>query len=305
MPNKMERFTQRGRRVLSLAQEAAEKLQHNYIGTEHLLLGLMREEGGVAGRVLRELGLEQNRVEELVKRLTRASTTTTVTALDLSPGTKRVLELAVDEARRMGHHYIGTEHLLLGLARQSEGVAVEVLRRLAISPEEIRRKIRRILQEPPAPSEPLAVYTTQAELGDPSAVSSLPGIRIQGRLLSKLISKLAETMDDTRKTELRTQIEALYQETLLEVGVQLSNVEQSRLLNQILSPLKKPHDPEVSIRVADAKNGELKFEVKTTLAKLQEGLQTLVDVAAGDAASKIELVDENVRIEITFTETSE
>jgi ATP-dependent Clp protease ATP-binding subunit ClpC len=152
VPNKMERFTQRARRVLSLAQEEAERLQHNYIGTEHLLLGLMREEGGVAGRVLRDLGLEQRRVEELVERLTRASTRTPSTQLDLSPGTKRVLELAVDEARRMGHHYIGTEHLLLGLVRQSEGVAIDVLKRLGVSPEEVRRQTRRVLQESPMQS---------------------------------------------------------------------------------------------------------------------------------------------------------
>ncbi len=151
MANKMERFTQRARRVLSLAQEEAERLQHNYIGTEHLLLGLMREEGGVAGRVLRDLGLEQRRVEELVERLTRATTRTSSTQLDLSPGTKRVLELAVDEARRMGHHYIGTEHLLLGLVRQSEGVAIDVLKRLGVSPEEVRRQTRRVLQESPVP----------------------------------------------------------------------------------------------------------------------------------------------------------
>jgi ATP-dependent Clp protease ATP-binding subunit ClpC len=149
VPNKMERFTQRARRVLSLAQEEAERLQHNYIGTEHLLLGLMREEGGVAGKVLRDLGLEQSRVEELVERLTRASTRTSTIQLDLSPGTKKVLELAVDEARRMGHHYIGTEHLLLGLVRQSEGVAIDVLKRLGVSPEEVRRQTRRVLQESP------------------------------------------------------------------------------------------------------------------------------------------------------------
>jgi ATP-dependent Clp protease ATP-binding subunit ClpC len=148
-PNKMERFTQRARRVLSLAQEEAERLRHNYIGTEHLLLGLMREEGGVAGRVLRDLGLEQRRVEELVEELTRATSRVPSTTLDLSPGTKRVLELAVDEARRMGHHYIGTEHLLLGLVRQSEGVAIDVLKRLSISPEEVRRQTRRVLQESP------------------------------------------------------------------------------------------------------------------------------------------------------------
>lgn len=149
MANKMERFTQRARRVLSLAQEEAERLQHGQIGTEHLLLGLMREEGGVAGRVLRDLGLEQRRVEELVTRLTDSDDRTDVGNLDLSSGTKKVLELAVDEARRMGHHYIGTEHLLLGLVRQQDGIAIEVLRRLGVSPEEVRRQTRRVLQESP------------------------------------------------------------------------------------------------------------------------------------------------------------
>ncbi len=153
MANKMERFTQRARRVLSLAQEEAERLQHNYIGTEHLLLGLIREEGGVAGRVLRELGLDQRRVEELVERMTRATTRNTTTQPELSPGTKRVLELAVDEARRMGHHYIGTEHLLLGLVRLNEGVAIDILKRTGISPEEVRRQTRRVLQESPVQSK--------------------------------------------------------------------------------------------------------------------------------------------------------
>ncbi len=161
MANKMERFTQRARRVLSLAQEEAERLQHNYIGTEHLLLGLMREEGGVAGRVLRDLGLEQRRVEELVDRMTRATSRTTTTNLDLSPGTKRVLELAVDEARRMGHHYIGTEHLLLGLVRQSEGVAIDVLKRLGVSPDEVRRQTRRVLQESPVQQNPPSAEETR------------------------------------------------------------------------------------------------------------------------------------------------
>ncbi|NDJ61295.1 MAG: ATP-dependent Clp protease ATP-binding subunit [Chloroflexi bacterium] len=151
----MERFTQRARRVLSLAQDEAERMQHNYIGTEHLLLGLIREDGGVAGRVLRELGLDQRRVEEAVERMTRATTRSTSTQPELSPGTKRVLELAVDEARRMGHHYIGTEHLLLGLVRLTEGVAIDILKRLGVSPEEVRRQTRRVLQETPVqPNQP-------------------------------------------------------------------------------------------------------------------------------------------------------
>jgi len=142
----MERFTQRARRVLSLAHQEAERMRHNYIGTEHLLLGLIREEGGVAGRVLRELGLEADRVQEIVERLTGPGQYSGG-KLDLSPGTQQVLEYAVDEARRLGHHYIGTEHLLLGLVRHGEGIAMDVLRKLGVTSEQIRRQTRRVLQE--------------------------------------------------------------------------------------------------------------------------------------------------------------
>src|SRR3972149_6846876 len=137
----MDRLTQRARRVLSLAHHEAERMRHNYIGTEHLLLGLIREEGGVAARVLRELGLEAARVEEIVERLPRPG------KIDLSPGTQQVLEFAFEEARRLGNHYISTEHLLLGLVRYGEGIALNVLRKLGVSPEQIRRQTRRVLQE--------------------------------------------------------------------------------------------------------------------------------------------------------------
>ncbi|MCA9932780.1 MAG: AAA family ATPase, partial [Anaerolineales bacterium] len=151
-----ERFTQRARRVLSLAQEEAERLNHSYIGSEHVLIGLLREEGGVAGKVLRELGLDLNRVQAMVERLSGGSgTRTPFTKIELSPSTKRVLELAVEEARRMGQHYISTEHLLLGLARQNEGLAIDVLRKFGISAEQIRRQTRRMLKESPvAAAEP-------------------------------------------------------------------------------------------------------------------------------------------------------
>ena len=142
----MERFTQRARRVLSLAHQEAEQLRHNYIGTEHLLLGLILEEGGVAGRVLRELGLEFDRVEDIVTRLTGTGQQS-AEKLDLSPGTQKVLGFAVEEAKRLGHHYIGTEHLLLGLIRYGEGVAMDVLRKMGVTPEQIRRQTKRVLQE--------------------------------------------------------------------------------------------------------------------------------------------------------------
>jgi ATP-dependent Clp protease ATP-binding subunit ClpC len=166
----MERFTQRARRVLSLAQEEAERMQHSYIGTEHLLLGLIREEGGVAGRVLRELGLVPRRVEEAVEKMTNANRRSGPARMDLSPSTKKVLELAVDEARRMGHHYIGTEHLLLGLVRQTDGVAIEVLKRLNVNPEDVRRQTRRMLQENPGPNS----IRASAEDDDRQLSSSTP-----------------------------------------------------------------------------------------------------------------------------------
>src|SRR5438093_12182134 len=122
-------------------------MRHAYIGTEHLLLGLMREEGGVAGRVLRELGLEPRRVQELVERMSSPGQRTPFGKVDLAPGTKRVLELAVDEARRMGHHYIGTEHLLLGLVREGEGIAAGVLESLGVSLDKVRAEVTRILSQ--------------------------------------------------------------------------------------------------------------------------------------------------------------
>jgi len=149
MPNKLVRFTQRARRVLSLAQEAAERMKHHQIDTGHFLLGLMGEEGGVSGRVLRDLGLDSRRVEEWVTRLPSAASQTSHPQLDLSLGSKKLLELAVDEARRMGHHYIGTEHLLLGFVRQEGDAALDMLRGLGVTPEEVRRQTLQVLQESP------------------------------------------------------------------------------------------------------------------------------------------------------------
>jgi ATP-dependent Clp protease ATP-binding subunit ClpC len=142
----MERFTQRARRVLSLAHQEAEHSRNNNIGTEHLLLGLMDEEGGVAGRVLRELGMTSDRVREVIRRVSSSSVSFDASRVELAGDTQQVLELAVEEARRLGHHYIGTEHILLGLVRV-DGIAMEVLRRLGVTPDQIRRQTRRVLNE--------------------------------------------------------------------------------------------------------------------------------------------------------------
>jgi ATP-dependent Clp protease ATP-binding subunit ClpC len=160
MANKLDRFTQRARRVLAYAQEEAERLNHSYIGTEHLLLGLLREESGIAGKVLRDLNVQYGRVTELVERITGPGRRTPFSQIDLTPRTKRVIELAVDEARRLGQHYIGTEHLLLGLIRQGDGVAIDILRQLGVNPDQIRRETMRALQETPASEK--AVGTPQS-----------------------------------------------------------------------------------------------------------------------------------------------
>ncbi|MBN1318198.1 MAG: ATP-dependent Clp protease ATP-binding subunit [Anaerolineales bacterium] len=144
----MERFTQRARHVLSLAQESAEVMNHAYIGTEHLLIGLL-EEGGTAGQILKDLGLQAERVQSLVQRMSRSATRRPLGRVELAPGTKRVLELAVDEARRQGQHYIGTEHLLLGLVRHNEGIVPDILRQFGVTPEQVRNQTQRALKDNP------------------------------------------------------------------------------------------------------------------------------------------------------------
>jgi len=152
----MEKFTQRARHVLSLAHQEAERAHQSLIGTDHLLVGLLEEDGGVAGRVLRELGLETARVREIVLRVSGEGHYIDG-KIELAPDTQQVLEFAIDEARKMGHHYIGTEHLLLGLVR-SEGAAMEVLKKLGVTADQIRRQVRRVLQE--STSSPSAVPET-------------------------------------------------------------------------------------------------------------------------------------------------
>jgi len=149
MANKMERFTQRARRVLGLAQENAEQMRHNYVGTEHLLLGLLGEESGVAGRVLRALDLTPRRVQEIIEHMVGAGSQTRSTKLELTPRTKRVIELSVNEARRLGHHYVGTEHLLLGLVQQDESVAMNVLKKMGVTADQVRRETKRAIKQSP------------------------------------------------------------------------------------------------------------------------------------------------------------
>ncbi|MHB0876546.1 MAG: ATP-dependent Clp protease ATP-binding subunit [Anaerolineae bacterium] len=142
MADNLERFfTRLARRVLILAQEEAERLNHSYIGTEHILVGLAREKEGAAHAILAELGARPERVREAVERLVGRGESRPTVRVTLTPRSKRVLELALDEARRMEQKQVDTEHLLLGLVREGQGVAVDILRSLGISPSRVRARV--------------------------------------------------------------------------------------------------------------------------------------------------------------------
>ena len=145
MGSRFEKFSERARRVLSLAQEEAQRFNHNYIGTEHILLGLVRETEGVAARVLSGLTVDLTKVRTAVEFIIGRGERPAQGEIGLTPRAKKVVELAVDEARRMNHTYIGTEHLLIGLLREGEGVAAGVLESLGVNLEKVRAETHRIL----------------------------------------------------------------------------------------------------------------------------------------------------------------
>lgn len=147
MPSRFEKFTERARKVLSLSQEEAQSFNHDYIGTEHILLGLVREGEGVAAKVLTSLGVELDKLRSAVEYIIGRGEKGVSGEIGLTPRAKRVIELAVDEARRLNHNYIGTEHLLLGLLREEEGVASGVLESMGISLDKVRAETVRILNQ--------------------------------------------------------------------------------------------------------------------------------------------------------------
>jgi ATP-dependent Clp protease ATP-binding subunit ClpC len=140
-----DRFTERVRKVLFLARDEASRLQHEYIGTEHLLLGVVREGEGIAAKVLKKMGMDFEQIRLAVEKLVSATGGTVVIGeIPFTPRAKTVLELSVEEARLLGHNYVGTEHLLLGLIETEGCVANKVLAERGITLEAVKRKIKEI-----------------------------------------------------------------------------------------------------------------------------------------------------------------
>jgi ATP-dependent Clp protease ATP-binding subunit ClpC len=160
-----ERFTERARQVVVLAQDEARTLRHNYIGTEHILLGLLREEEGLAARVLESLDVTVEEVRAQVARIVGRGDEMTTGQIPFTPRTKKVLELALKEGLALGHNYIGTEHILLGLAREGQGVAARILADFDAPPQKVAHEVLSKLAAAPQ-SEYVGSFATQ--LGEPA-----------------------------------------------------------------------------------------------------------------------------------------
>ena len=176
-----ERFTERARQVVVLAQEEARTLKHNYIGTEHILLGLLREEEGLAARVLESLDITVERVRAQVVRIVGSGEEVTSGQIPFTPRAKKVLELALREALSLGHNYIGTEHILLGLVRENEGVAARILLDFDADSEKIRNEVIRMLSGPGG----------RRQGGSGSSGSSASG---EGKKSSKLLDQFGRNL---------------------------------------------------------------------------------------------------------------
>src|SRR6201747_642450 len=177
-----ERFTERARQVVVLAQEEARTLKHNYIGTEHILLGLLREEEGLAARVLESLDITVERVRAQVVRIVGSGEEVTSGQIPFTPRAKKVLELALREALSLGHNYIGTEHILLGLVRENEGVAARILLDFDADSEKIRNEVIRMLSGP---------GSRQRGSGSGAQGAATPG---EGKKSSKLLDQFGRNL---------------------------------------------------------------------------------------------------------------
>jgi ATP-dependent Clp protease ATP-binding subunit ClpC len=178
-----DRFTDRARKVMGLARQEAQRFNHDYIGTEHILLGLIQEGSGVAADVLKNLDVDPKKIrQEIEKLVSHGTTMVTMGQLPFTPRAKKVLELALEEASNLGHNYIGTEHLLLGLIREQEGIAAQVLQNLSVRLEDVREEVLELLGAEVSQNEEEETEPTQQT----NTKSKTPALDAFGRDLTEL-----------------------------------------------------------------------------------------------------------------------
>jgi ATP-dependent Clp protease ATP-binding subunit ClpC len=181
-----ERFTDRARKVMQLANQEAQRFNHEYIGTEHVLLGLVKEGSGVAANVLKNLDVDLRRIRNEVEKIVQSGPDmVTMGKLPQTPRAKKVIEYAMEEARNLNHNYVGTEHLLLGLLREQEGVAAQVLMNLGLKLEDVREEVLNLLGHGVEASEG-GERATSAAAGGKSSKSKTPALDSFGRDLTEL-----------------------------------------------------------------------------------------------------------------------
>eukprot|EP00850_Spirogloea_muscicola_P024886 SM001693S02572 [mRNA] locus=s1693:302:1988:+ [translate_table: standard] len=177
-----ERFTEKAIKVIMLAQEEARRLGHNFVGTEQILLGLIGEGTGIAAKVLKSMGVNLKEARVEVEKIIGRGSGFVAVEIPFTPRAKRVLELSLEEARQLGHNYIGTEHLLLGLLREGEGVAARVLENLGADPSNIRTQVIRMVGE--------STEAVGAGVGGGSSSNKMPTLEEYGTNLTKLAEEL-------------------------------------------------------------------------------------------------------------------
>jgi ATP-dependent Clp protease ATP-binding subunit ClpC len=214
-----DRFTDRARKVMNLAKSEAQRLNHEYIGTEHILLGLVQEGSGVAANVLRNMGIDLKRIRAEIEKLVKGSSTMVPMGnLPFTPRAKKVLELSLEEASQLGHNYIGTEHLLLGLIKESEGIAARVLTNLGVKLEQVREEVLDFLGAPQGEQEGEegergSEEGEAAEGGPRGGKGKTPALNAFGRDLTKLARENHLDPVIGRKDEIERVIQILSRRT--------------------------------------------------------------------------------------------
>ena len=218
-----ERFTDRARRVVVLAQEEARMLNHNYIGTEHILLGLIHEGEGVAAKALESLGISLDAVRQQVEEIIGQGQQAPSGHIPFTPRAKQVLELSRREAEQLGHSYIGTEHILLGLIRQGDGVAAEVLVSLGADLNRVRQQVIQLLHDYQG-KEPMPAGTAAREL------RMMPGVQARLEAIEQRVGTGPDTTDlDEQIAQIRRDKESAIDARDFEDAAALRNNEKEFL----------------------------------------------------------------------------
>jgi hypothetical protein len=285
----MERFTKRAKNAMMLAQEEAEHLRSQFVGTEHLLLGLHLVESGIASRVLIELGVREGRLRELINELAPLETRAADEPISLSPDTQRALEAGFKEAQRLGHHYIGTEHLLLGLANLADNHTVEIFKRLNIDTVEIHRQTERIIQRSPASVDELRLAADPLSSSTPSVLSEEAWFSLLGKLrfADIITSEFERSLQKKSPPDAASTIKSLF--SILEM----------------LNPWQSGSNKQLRISITDRTSGAVREQYQLPLGTGVKQLLNLLEAAASNTGRLSLKIDNDQTFIIFRIETDE